>query len=422
MTLKPSQPIPDLLGPERVDRVTDQVAVARGFHLGNTIRVDTPEGTVVIDCTGAEANGRKARAALEAEIGPTNLKYIVYTHCHGDHVGGAAAFADDSVADIIAQDQLAGLVNRDRECIGRFTLRHRSHQLGRPVEAARDRAGGSPAAGLPSRMPFLPPTVTFDRQLDVEVGGLTIHLEHTEGETRDHLAAWIPELGVLCPGDLVYASFPNLSTPAVGPRPIQGWIRSLERFLELEPTHLVGSHTQSVSGKDGVRAVLTDYRDALQYVWDESCKLIDAGVPVHHAARQVALPERLAASPWLAENYGTINWGVRAVYARLTGWYDLTPASLNPLPRQERDRDLVDLAGADAICERASAALGRDDPQLGLELTDVVIAVEPHHDRANELQALACKELERTSTSRNEKGFYRTGALLAEQHRRGPRT
>lgn len=422
MSRLPTQPIPDLIGPERVDRITDQVAVARGFHLGNTIRVDTPEGAVVIDCTGAESNGRKARAALEAQVGLTTLKYLVYTHCHGDHVGGAAAFADESVAEIIAQDQLPGLVDRDRGCIRRFTLHHRSHQAGRPIEAAEARSANSGSEESAGRATFLPPTVTFDHEFDLEVGGLTVHLEHTEGETRDHLLAWIPELGVLCPGDLVYASFPNLSTPAVGPRPIEGWIRSLERFLELEPTHLVGSHTQPVSGREGVRAVLTDYRDALQYVWDESCKLIDAGVPVHRAARQVALPERLAASPWLAENYGTVNWGVRAVYARLTGWYDFTPASLNPLPRQECDRDLVDLAGADAICERAAAALGRDDPQLGLELTDVVIAVDPYHDRANELQALACGELERTSTSRNEKGFYRTGAILADQRRRGRQT
>lgn len=416
----PTQPMPDLIGPERVDRVTEHIAVARGFHLGNTIRVDTPEGAVVIDCTGAEANGRRARAALEAQVGLTTLKYLVYTHCHGDHVGGAAAFADESVAEIIAQDRLPGLVDRDRGCIGRFTLHHRSHQAGRPNDAAAVRSPNSSPTESTGRTTFLPPTLTFDHEFDLEFGGLTVHLEHTEGETRDHLLAWIPELGVLCPGDLIYASFPNLSTPAVGPRPIEGWIRSLERFLELEPTHLVGSHTQPVSGKEGVRAVLTDYRDALQYVWDESCKLIDAGVPVHRAARQVALPEQLAASPWLAENYGTINWGVRAVYARLTGWYDFTPSSLNLLPREERDRDLVDLAGADAICERAAAALGRDDPQLGLELTDVVIAVDQYHDRANELQTLACQELERISTSRNEKGFYRAGAILADRRRRGP--
>lgn len=415
MTRPATQPLPDLIGPERVDRVTDGVSVARGFHLGNTIRIDTPEGAVVVDCTGNVENGRKARAALDAEVGPTATKYIVYTHCHGDHVRGAEAFADDTTAAILAHDLLPGLIERDQGCLGHWTLRHRTHQAGRPIDLSAMASADAPSALRLEQSGYLEPTDTFVHDLDLDVGGVTVHLEHTEGETRDHLMAWIPELGVLCPGDLVYASFPNLSTPAVGPRPIQGWMRSLERFIALEPQHLVGSHTQPVSGTAEVRAVLSDYLDALRHVWDESVKLIDAGVPVHRAAREVVLPPRLAASPWLVEHYGTVNWGVRAVYDTLTGWYDFTPASLNPLPREVRDRELVDLAGADAICGRAEAALGRDDYQLALELTDVVIAADTAHARANELQAEACRELARVSTSRNEKGFYRSGEVLAER-------
>jgi alkyl sulfatase BDS1-like metallo-beta-lactamase superfamily hydrolase len=177
----------------------------------------------------------------------------------------------------------------------------------------------------------------------------------------------------------------------------------------------VGSHSQPVSGRDAVRDVLTAYRDALQHLWDEGVRAIDGGVPVHEAARSIALPARLAAHPWLQEHYGTVNWGVRAVYDVLTGWYDFTAASLNPLPREHRDRALVEVAGADAIAERAAEALASGDFQLALELTDVVVSTEPAHALANEVAAEACKALRLISTSANEKGFYRSGEVLARQ-------
>lgn len=136
---------------------------------------------------------------------------------------------------------------------------------------------------------------------------------------------------------------------------------------------------------------------------------------MHEAARSIHLPEPLASHPWLGELYGTINWGVRAVYAVLTGWYDFTPASLNPLPRQHRDAALVEVAGSQAIAERAADALGIGDFQLALELTDVVLSNEPTHALANDVQAEACKGLRLTSASANEKGFYRSGETLARQ-------
>jgi alkyl sulfatase BDS1-like metallo-beta-lactamase superfamily hydrolase len=161
--------------------------------------------------------------------------------------------------------------------------------------------------------------------------------------------------------------------------------------------------------------LLTAYRDALQYVWDESVAAIDSGLRVHEAARSITLPERLAAHPWLQEHYGTVNWGVRAVYDVLTGWYDFTAASLNPLPVEERDAALVEVAGPDAIAERAADALAAGDFQLALELAGVVTHARSDHVLANQVAAEACKGLRLTSTSINEKGFYRSGEILARR-------
>lgn len=392
----------------RVDDVTDGVLLARGFHLGSTIQVSTREGSVVIDTTGSAASAVRARGALY-QRNPQHARYVIYTHCHPDHIGGAGEFVSAMTRDVIGHSLLPGLCQRDYECLRHWTTRIRSHQKGAPAEIDNDDCGDTL-----NEHAYIPPTVTFDDVLDLEVGGFTFHLEHTEGETRDHLLVWVPERSVLMPGDLFYAAFPNLSTPAIGPRPILGWIRSLNRMLEFNAEHLVPSHTSAISGKENVRSALTSYRDAIQHVWDESLKAIDSGQTVHDAARSIRLPARLASSPYLAETYGTVAWGVRAVYDSITGWYDGDIATLNPLPARERNSELVAAAGAAVIAGRAAAAHARGDHQLALELTSVVLSVEPRNTTAGRVRARACLAMSSSATNLNEQRFYQSGARLAE--------
>ncbi len=400
----------------RIIQVTDEVRLALGYHLGSVIQVSTPEGSVIIDSTGGTSNAANARDDLRL-FGELDTKYLLYTHCHPDHCGGAEPLTIDTTEHIVAQALMPGLWYRDMVCIGPWHERIRSWQRGLPLEAGPPKlvsAKQNLAVFDDPDRSYLEPTLTFDTELDLELGGLTFHLEHTEGETRDHLLVWVPELGVLCPGDLYYASFPNLSTPAIGPRPIQGWIQSLERFMEFDVEHLVPSHTRPISGRDEVKEVLGNYRDAIAHIWDSSMQAMNDGLSVHQAARSITLPERLAALPYLAETYGTISWGVRAVYDQLTGWYDGDPANLDRLPVEHLDREVVALAGADAIVARAEALHAEGQHQLALELLSLVIGAEPGHERANRLQISVCGALIGEATSMNQRGFYWSGVRIAE--------
>ena len=403
-----ARPTPKLFGDPTVGQVVDGVHVARGFDLGNVVHVATAEGPVVIDTTSGVTQAAAARDAL-AEASPGGATYVVYTHCHNDHTSGATAFVTDGTRDVVSHADLPSLIERDHGCLGRWTRRHRAAQRGRPFDDP-----------FPDRG-YVPPSLTFDDALDLEVGGLTFHLEHTEGESRDHLLVWIPELKLLCPGDLIYPSFPNLSTPAVGPRPIEGWLASLERFMALAPEHLVGSHGPYVSGRESVAGVLGTYHEAITSIWDQAQRAIDEGVPVDVAARTIRLPGHLAGHPWLREIYGTVNWGVRAVYDRLTGWFDLTPGSLNPLPRAERDGVLVGLAGPARVLAEARRALDAGRAQLAVELVETVLAADEDDPDALGLLVDACRALRATSTSANEKGFYHS-AIRTAQRQLDPRT
>ena len=53
--------------------------------------IETTEGVVLIDTLSNEAAGRQVFNKIKDKI-----KFIIYTHGHGDHVGGARAFISDN--------------------------------------------------------------------------------------------------------------------------------------------------------------------------------------------------------------------------------------------------------------------------------------------------------------------------------------
>ena len=102
-------------------------------------------------------------------------------------------------------------------------------------------------------------------------------------------------------------------------------------------------------------------RDAIQFVHDQTVRLMNKGLAPREIAARVKLPPHLATHPYLIEYYGTVEWSgtgcrdsagftgkpcpVRAVYHGYLGWFSGRPAELHPLPVAEEARLLVQLAG-----------------------------------------------------------------------------
>ncbi len=190
------------------------------------------------------------------------------------------------------------------------------------------------------------PNLTFDDRLEVELAGIRLELVHAPGETDDQIFVWLPEKKVLLPGDNIYKAFPNLYTIRGTPyRDVLDWVRSLDRMRALEPEHVVPSHTRPFSGRDNVRQILTAYRDAIQFVHDQTIRGINRGLTPDELVATVRLPPHLAEHPYLAEHYGTVEWSVRSVFSGYLGWFDGDAATLSPASPAERARGLAELAG-----------------------------------------------------------------------------
>jgi alkyl sulfatase BDS1-like metallo-beta-lactamase superfamily hydrolase len=180
----------------------------------------------------------------------------------------------------------------------------------------------------------------------------------------------------------------------------------------LEPEHLVPSHTRPISGAAKVHEILTDYRDAIQYVHDQTVRGINQGLTPDELVETVNLPPHLAASPYLQEFYGKTSWSVRSVFSGNLGWFDGNPSTLEPLTPGEKAAKMARLAGGiDKLRDALAQAQNDGEHQWALELSDFVLRIDPGDDEAKQVRIGALLALGEAESNPNARHYYLTTAL-----------
>jgi len=401
-------------------KVTEKIYCATGYALGNVIYIITDKSVVVVDTTESQL---AARATFEELRKVTQLpvSYIIYTHHHGDHTNGAKVFKGEKTKIIAQQRFLEELATYNQ--LRPYNRRLNALQFGAslsPAERGVRLAGQLNPQGIAGQQEsgYLPPDILFDEKYSFEEGGVRFELEHTLGETFDHLMVWIPQEQVLLPGDLFYASFPMLSSPMKPDRPVQEWAQSLERMRQFKPAYLVPSHLQPIKGSAEIDSTLANYAKAIRYVHDQTVQGINQGLTLEQMRQQIRLPEELARLPYLTPYYGRVDWSVNGIYRQYTGWYDFNPSSLNPGSVSSFHRALVDASGGTlSLVKRSQKALQDNQPQLVLEITDVVLDAEPNNAEAKALRVEALEKLAKATINLVEPNIYRSAV---QEYRRAP--
>jgi len=235
---------------------------------------------------------------------------------------------------------------------------------------------------------------------------------HAPGETEDQLFVWLPERQVLLCGDNFYKAFPNLYTiRGTAYRDPRLWANSLDRMRALHAQFLVPSHTRPLAGAEAIDTALTDYRDAIRYIHDQTIRLMNLGLLPDEIAARLHLPLRLAASPYLQEFYGKPSWSEKSIFAGTLGWYSGDPADLQPLEPADQARRLVQLAGGEAaLDDRIEAAAKSQDWQWSLQLTSYALRANPQDGRARSVRIDALRTLGAAETNPPARDWYFTAA------------
>ncbi len=155
----------------------------------------------------AEAGGAAGRSAAvgPAAAAPLPLT-VVYSHADWDHAWGTCALGD--VEDVVAHAYAA-----------------RRFRTGVPAELEQ-RQEQEP--GVWDAVRLVPPTVLFEREHALDLGGATLELHALPGHTSDCIVGLVPEWGVLLAGDTVETPVPVVNEG----RAVVGWARALERWRD----------------------------------------------------------------------------------------------------------------------------------------------------------------------------------------------
>ena len=400
---------------KEVIEVTEGVHVAIGYALANAILVEGENSNIIIDTTGTIETAREVKALFDA-INSNPIEAIIYTHNHGDHTYGATVFAEDSNPDIYAHDSTEEYLSRVIGIIRPIISARSNRMFGNSLpksEVENNGIGPFLEIGRDGRQPgLLYPTKTFSDKIKFEVGGVKVELFHAPGETNDQLFVWLPEKKALFPGDNFYKTFPNLYTIRGTPyRDLAGWVNSIDMMRYLQPEFLIPSHTRPLVGQDNINKILTTYRDGIQFVHDQTVRLMNLGLGPNDIAETLVLPKHLGDSPFLKEFYGSPEWSAKNVFSGYLGWFNGNPSSLKPLPQIVEAENFIQLAGDwDSLFATAETAYSNGEFQWSLQLTDYLLKSKPDDTQAKLLRQSSLVALGNKESNPNSRYYYLSSA------------
>ena len=372
--------------PIEVRKVSENIHYATG--VGNTIMITTSEGVVLFD-TGLVIQSANQLQILKDTVSDADVRYIILSHSHADHIGGTRFWIDEGT-DIIAHQ------NFEEE--QRYLSELQPYQYGRnrtlfPWMPAWD---DRPDVAL-MRYGGIVPTITVDdwETYTFTLGGVEFQVIGAPGaEGADNAVLWLPQQKVLISGDFFgpqFPQFPNIFTMRGEKvrKPVE-YIKSLDRLIALNPDVIIPSHLDPTIGAQKIRTGMQRIRDAVQYVHDETIAGMNAGKTVNQLMKDIKLPPNLE----LVQNHGRVDWAVKSIWEYYMGWFRFeSTTELYPIPAQDVYADLARMAGSENLITLGNNYLIQGEPVKTLHITEIALADDPQNASALALREQALLEL-----------------------------
>ena len=338
--------------------------------LSNAYLLTTGDGRVIVN-TGMGFEGPVHRANFDA-VDSSPVRYIIFTQGHVDHVGGLDSVRDPDTT-VVAQANWTAWRDDNERLIPYRASRSAfafKDTLATGIQAIQQRLGTTRLPG--QSVPVV--DVDFHDTLTLDVGGRRLELISVPGgETTDSLVVWLPEERICLCGNTfgpLFGHVPNLVTMRGDRyRDALTCIASVERVRDLEPELLVTGHFEPIAGQRRINAELTRLRNAIQYIHDQTVAGMNAGKDVQTLMREIAPPAEYE----VGQGYGRVDWDVRAIWENYSGWFHhRSNTELYPVGFDAVAADVVELAGAEALVERARAHLAAGRPVHSIHLAELV--------------------------------------------------
>jgi len=188
----------------------------------NTYILQGPEGLALID----PGLGRYVPDIIEAikkdGLNPDDIKLVICTHCHPDHVDGVAYFAKKKIPVTWHADEEAFLKETGRDFFRMFGLKEPG---------------------------FKPDSICVEGYLPA--AGLTLEAIHTPGHSPGSICLYWAEKKVMVTGDVVFSNSIGRTDFPGGDSALLK--KSIDRIAELPAELILPGHNEVVQGSDAVK-------------------------------------------------------------------------------------------------------------------------------------------------------------------------
>jgi glyoxylase-like metal-dependent hydrolase (beta-lactamase superfamily II) len=269
------------------------------FVSGNSLAIVGKNGVLVVDSGHVPSLTRRMIGEIKKVTG-TPVRFVVNTHWHFDHLMGNAEYvtAFPEVA-IVSTEATA---ERIRAEVPPYAERLRN-QIGPALESIRQslkdgsKRDGTPltpddrdfltaelhdfqaAAPALAEMRYAPPTMTFDRDLTIDLGGREVRVLFLgRGNTAGDAVVYVPDAKVVATGDLVVAPVPYATQSF-----IFDWIATMKKLTALEAAVVIPGHGPLMHDWSYASRV----SDLLQSVAKQASAAVAGGVDLEHFRKQI---------------------------------------------------------------------------------------------------------------------------------------
>jgi glyoxylase-like metal-dependent hydrolase (beta-lactamase superfamily II) len=274
-----------LLPENSVTRVSEHVYAIVGFP--NIGIVVGDRATLVVDTGLGPRNGAIVMKQAE-KLGKAPILYLTTTHFHPEHAMGEQAFPPRTIIirPAVQQDEMNQHATELMDLFRGFSAQ--SKELLQDVK-------------------LRPPDITFDKEIKLDLGGVTARLfwwgpAHTQGDEL----IFVEQDSVLIPGDIVQDKIvPNMPNADAS---VKNWLAILDRLQPLQPRLVLPDH-----GALGDGSLIGKERAFLLALQNRSLELKRQGKSADEAAAIVTAEFKKNYPDW--QTMGPVANVVKRVYA-----------------------------------------------------------------------------------------------------------